>query len=116
MSENKTIKLDENGKLHAVLRCVTEPSEEQRQKFVQFLKNKYELEDTDQVNLEIVQDPDVHGGFILDIGSDEYDWSTRGRERQFENQINDARARAAREKSQEGIMEIMRAAVEQFHL
>ncbi len=116
MSENKTIKLDENGKLHAVLRCVTEPSEEQRQKFVQFLKNKYELEDTNQVNLEIVQDPDVHGGFILDIGSDEYDWSTRGRERQFENQINDARARAAREKSQEGIMEIMRAAVEQFHL
>ena len=116
MSENKTIKLDENGKLHAVLRCVTEPSEEQRQKFVQFLKNKYELEDTDQVNLEIVQDPDVHGGFILEIGSDEYDWSTRGRERQFENQINDARARAAREKSQEGIMEIMRAAVEQFHL
>ncbi|MDY5113283.1 MAG: F0F1 ATP synthase subunit alpha [Bilifractor sp.] len=116
MSENKTIKLDENGKLHAVLRCVTEPSEEQRQKFVQFLKNKYELEDTDQVNLEIVQDPDVHGGFILDIGSDEYDWSTRGRERQFENQINDARAKAAREKSQEGIMEIMRAAVEQFHL
>ena len=116
MSENKTIKLDENGKLHAVLRCVIEPSEEQRQKFVQFLKNKYELEDTDQVNLEIVQDPDVHGGFILDIGSDEYDWSTRGRERQFENQINDARARAAREKSQEGIMEIMRAAVEQFHL
>jgi proton translocating ATP synthase F1 alpha subunit len=116
MSENKTIKLDENGKLHAVLRCVTEPSGEQRQKFIQFLKNKYELEDTDQVNLEIVQDPDVHGGFILDIGSDEYDWSTRGRERQFENQINDARAKAAREKSQEGIMEIMRAAVEQFHL
>ncbi len=116
MGENKTIKLDENGKLHAVLRCVTEPSGEQRQKFIQFLKNKYELEDTDQVNLEIVQDPDVHGGFILDIGSDEYDWSTRGRERQFENQINDARAKAAREKSQEGIMEIMRAAVEQFHL
>ena len=116
MSENKTIKLDENGKLHAVLRCVTEPSEEQRQKFVQFLQKKYELEEADQVNLEIVQDPDVHGGFILDIGSDEYDWSTRGRERQFENQINDARAKAAREKSQEGIMEIMRAAVEQFHL
>ncbi|MCI6638262.1 MAG: F0F1 ATP synthase subunit alpha [Lachnospiraceae bacterium] len=116
MSENKTIKLDENGKLHAVLRCVTEPSEEQRQKFVQFLQKKYELEEVDQVDLEIVQDPDVHGGFILDIGSDEYDWSTRGRERQFENQINDARAKAAREKSQEGIMEIMRAAVEQFHL
>lgn len=116
MSENKTIKLDENGKLHAVLRCVTEPSEEQRQKFVQFLQKKYELEEADQVDLEIVQDPDVHGGFILDIGSDEYDWSTRGRERQFENQINDARAKAAREKSQEGIMEIMRAAVEQFHL
>ena len=108
--------MDENGKLHAVLRCVTEPSEEQRQKFVQFLQKKYELEEADQVDLEIVQDPDVHGGFILDIGSDEYDWSTRGRERQFENQINDARAKAAREKSQEGIMEIMRAAVEQFHL
>ncbi|MGN0362420.1 MAG: F0F1 ATP synthase subunit alpha [Bilifractor sp.] len=116
MSENKTIKLDENGKLHAVLRCVTPPSEEQVRKFRRFLASKYEVEDADHVDLEITQDPDVHGGFILDIGSDEYDWSTRGRERQFEDQINDARAKAAREKSQEGIMEIMRAAVEQFHL
>jgi len=90
MSNNPNVNVQ---KLHAVLRCVTKPSDEQKTKFIEFLAAKYSVRKED-VELEVVLEPKVHGGFILDVGSDEYDWSTRGRERQFENRITEMTARA----------------------
>ncbi|MCH4035427.1 MAG: F0F1 ATP synthase subunit alpha [Lachnospiraceae bacterium] len=103
-------KLD-NGALKAVLRCVTEPSQDQLQGFRDFLQKKYKVAD---VLIDVRIEPAVHGGFILDVGSDEYDWSTRGRERQFENRIDAARQKAAAERSDKAIMSILRSAVDDF--
>ena len=103
-------KLD-NGALKAVLRCVTEPSQDQLQGFRDFLQKKYKVAD---VLIDVRIEPAVHGGFILDVGSDEYDWSTRGRERQFENRIDAARQKAAAERSDKTIMSILRSAVDDF--
>ena len=106
-------------KLHAVLRCVTKPSDEQKTKFIEFLAAKYSVRKED-VELEVVLEPKVHGGFILDVGSDEYDWSTRGRERQFENRIDAARQKAYRDDgSGDGsgsIMTMLKTAIDRFHI
>ena len=106
-------------KLHAVLRCVTRPSDEQKTKFIEFLAAKYSVRKED-VELEVVLEPKVHGGFILDVGSDEYDWSTRGRERQFENRIDAARQKAYRDDgSGDGsgsIMTMLKTAIDRFHI
>ena len=101
----------DNGALKAVLRCVTEPSQDQLQGFRDFLQKKYKVAD---VLIDVRIEPAVHGGFILDVGSDEYDWSTRGRERQFENRIDAARQKAAAERSDKAIMSILRSAVDDF--
>ena len=80
---------------------------------------KYSVRKED-VELEVVLEPKVHGGFILDVGSDEYDWSTRGRERQFENRIDAAREKAYRDDgSGDGsgsIMTMLKTAIDRFHI
>ncbi len=116
MSNNPNVNVQ---KLHAVLRCVTKPSDEQKTKFIEFLAAKYSVRKED-VELEVVLEPKVHGGFILDVGSDEYDWSTRGRERQFENRIDAAREKAYRDDgSGDGsgsIMTMLKTAIDRFHI
>ena len=116
MSNNPNLDVQ---KLHAVLRCVTRPSDEQKTKFIEFLAAKYSVRKED-VELEVVLEPKVHGGFILDVGSDEYDWSTRGRERQFENRIDAAREKAYRDDgSGDGsgsIMTMLKTAIDRFHI
>ncbi len=66
MSNNPNVDVQ---KLHAVLRCVTRPSDEQKTKFIEFLAAKYSVRKED-VELEVVLEPKVHGGFILDVGSE----------------------------------------------
>ena len=56
-----------------------------------FLKNKYQAEN---ITLTISIDPSVRGGFILNANNDEYDWSTRSRQQQLQEQIQAARDKA----------------------
>ena len=114
MSETNT--RDVSTMLQAKLRCVTPPSEKQLAQFKEFLSRRYHTASAADVNLTLETDPSVGGGFILSVGSDEFDWSTRGRERQFEDQIDGARQRASGHADQEKIMSVMQAAVEEFHL
>lgn len=97
--------------LHAILRCVTPPDKEQLSKFTSFLQKKYNRPD---VEIETKIEPAIHGGFILEIGSEQYDWSTSGRTRQFENRIDSAREEAARKRSDQDIMTILKGAVNDF--
>ncbi|MDO4621596.1 MAG: F0F1 ATP synthase subunit alpha [Eubacteriales bacterium] len=101
-------------KLEAVLYCVVSPSEEQILKFKTFLNKKYNAGGIENVDLKIQFDPDIHGGFILDIGSDEYDWSVSGRTQQFEERIHKARRNAAN--SSKDIMTILKEAIDTFKL
>ena len=89
-------------KIKAVLRCVVRPDEKQTNGFVSFLKRE------DQT------DPKIWGGFILEVGSEEYDWSLRGRENQIGQRIDHACEKAGTAVSQDKIISILRAAAEDF--
>ena len=67
----------------AVLRGGTPPSEENRKRLLNFLRQTYHKEFT----LEWEQDNTLAGGFVLQVGTDVYDWSMEGRLRQFEEQL-----------------------------
>ena len=67
----------------AVLRGGTPPSEENRERLLNFLRQTYHQEFT----LEWEQDDALTGGFVLRVGTDVYDWSMEGRLRQFEEQL-----------------------------
>ena len=100
-----------NENLNATLRCVTRPSAEQEEKIKTFLKNKYQAHN---ITLNILIDPSVRGGFILSANNDEYDWSTRSRQQQLQEQIQAARDKAIQMKKDGTLMSILKEAIEQF--
>jgi F-type H+-transporting ATPase subunit alpha len=105
--------MTEKNPVHAVLRCVTPPDADQLAGFYKFLRKKYQTED---VEIETKIEPAIHGGFILQIGSEEYDWSVSGRTRQFEESIDEAREEAAKNHSEKDIISVLKGAVEDFQL
>ena len=68
----------------AVLRYVTPPTVEQLREIHEFLRKKYEDEN---LPLELCEDKELLGGFCITVGSDEYDWSMRGRLTQMKNRL-----------------------------
>ena len=56
--------------------CVELPSDEQLKNMEAFLCKKYEAS---KARIEIQTDSTLLGGFVLRTGSDEYDWSLKGR-------------------------------------
>lgn len=100
-----------NENLNATLRCVTRPSAAQEEKIKTFLKNKYQAQN---ITLNILIDPSVRGGFILSANNDEYDWSTRSRQQQLQEQIQAARDQAIQMKKDGTLMSILKEAIEQF--
>ena len=69
--------IDQRDKvINAVLTCTAAPSEEQKKGMESFLCRKYGAE---EAQIEVRYDADLLGGFILRAGSDEYDWSVKGR-------------------------------------
>ena len=97
--------------LHATLRCVTPPNDAQLEKMKAFLAEHYHC---DSVELEIKQDPSVRGGFVLNAGNDEYDWSMRSRQERLNDQIKKARDEAIQMDKSGSLMSILKEAVEQF--
>lgn len=100
-----------NENLNATLRCITRPSAAQEEKIKTFLKNKYQAHN---ITLNILIDPSVRGGFILSANNDEYDWSTRSRQQQLQEQIQAARDKAIQMKKDGTLMSILKEAIEQF--
>ena len=66
----------------ALLRGSTPPSEDNRRRLLDFLRQTYHQD----LTLEWQQDDTLTGGFVLQVGTDVYDWSVEGRLRQFEEQ------------------------------
>ena len=56
------------------------PTEEQLAKIKSFLQDKYRTKD---LTVSLKEDKNLLGGFVIRIGSDEYDWSMRGRLQQI---------------------------------
>lgn len=67
-----------DGTLKAKLKFVMPPTNAQADRFKDFIASKYDAK-KDNIELELVRDQDLLGGFILYVGEDEYDWSLRGR-------------------------------------
>ena len=55
---------------------MTPPTEEQLAQIQEFLRKKYQCED---LPLDLVEDKSLLGGFCITVGSEEYDWSMKGR-------------------------------------
>ena len=71
--------LDNNKKeLKVSLFYVTPPVDSQLDKIKDFVAAK-EGVNKDEVNIELVEKKDLVGGFVLRVGTHEYDWSTKGR-------------------------------------
>lgn len=74
------------GALEAVLCCVTAPDEKQLEGIRSFLKKEY---DTDSVNIDIKKDESLIGGFKLQVGTREFDWSTKEKLNQLDSRLTE---------------------------
>ncbi len=68
----------------AVLYSDTPPNDNQEQKFLEFLKQKY----NDDISLVWKKTDTLNGGFKLSVGSEIYDWSIDGRLSQFKEALS----------------------------
>ena len=75
---------EQNQVLNAVLTCTVPPSEEQKKGMEAFLCKKYGAK---KAKIEVCQDQALLGGFIIRVGSDEYDWSMKGRLNRLEQRL-----------------------------
>ncbi len=94
----------------AKLRFVTAPTDEQLAGIKKFLAKEFGKED---MEVDLIQDSSLKSGFILSVGTKEYDWSEQGRIDQLATKINAAVGVSAVDES---ILSILKASVEDFEL
>lgn len=68
----------------AQLFYVTKPSKEQQEGFEQFIKKEYGCR---EVKLQLIEERSLLGGFLLKVGSIEYDYSLMGKLKTLRQQI-----------------------------
>ena len=94
---------------HATLAYVKKPTDEQLMGIRNFLMRKFGREDMD---LELEEDPSLGDGFVIRAGGEEFDWSTRGRMKQFEQKMEQIKNST----STDGIISILKTEIENFDL
>jgi len=75
---------EQNSILEAKLIYVTVPNEEQLNNIKEILMSKHHK---NQVELSLVEDPSIIGGFIIEAENCETDWSIRGRLNQLQQRL-----------------------------
>ena len=108
--EYHSLSAEEKQPLDCVLEYVTEPSDRQLKGIVSFLEEKYPGR---VLNLIRKQNENLGSGFILRAGSQEYDWSTKGREELLKKKI-DSMELSGKDSLlvQKGIISILRDSLE----
>jgi F-type H+-transporting ATPase subunit alpha len=101
----------QQGSLRAILSYTVPPTEEQLEGIRSFIINKYGVREGKLV-FEQREDKSLVSGFKLLVGNDEYDWSALGRL----NQLKDKLTGIQSENSSQGIISLIKAAVEDFDL
>ena len=96
----------DRSRLTAELRSAQEPTADQKRRFTEFLAKKYKR----KVPLHWEQDDSLRSGFRLQVGSDVYDWSLKGRVRQFTDYLRTLQP------GQDDLVPQMRQAVEDWSL
>lgn len=74
----------QEGIVCAQIFYVTEPSESQKAGFIDFIKKEYGCQN---VKLQLVEDRSLLGGFLLKVGSIEYDYSLLGKLNSIRQQL-----------------------------
>lgn len=97
----------------ARLRYVTEPTEEQLKSFQEYVKKQSGSEETELV---CEKDESLGSGFILTIGTREYDWSASGRIRQLSEKVSNMKRADNENQSLKGIISILKSEIEDFDL
>ncbi|MFA6939861.1 MAG: F0F1 ATP synthase subunit alpha [Clostridiaceae bacterium] len=72
--------------LNVTISYVTMPDDAQLTKIKDFLAKKYN-KNIDKIEIELKEEPELLGGFIIRAGNQQYDWSMRGRLEQMKQQI-----------------------------
>ena len=80
----KSYSLKKRKILKAELYYVTEPGEEQQAGIRKFLAGKFSA---DEVQLVLIEKKDLIGGFVLQAGGREFDWSLLGRYRNLKQKL-----------------------------
>lgn len=91
------------------LSYVTEPTEEQLAGIKDYVIKKYKRED---MIFEKKKDESLGGGFVIQAGNDMIDWSTKGRLKQFEDQLDNVKKNLSA--SSKGIISILKSEIEEF--
>ena len=104
-------KTPEAAQQRAELLYVTAPNEEQLAGIRRFLAKEFHNE---EIEIDLKEDASLKSGFILRVGTKEYDWSEQGR-------INQLKAAVSRKVSgisfsEENIISILKSSVEDFEL
>ena len=103
----------ESGEKKAELTYVTAPDEEQLAGIRKFLNKEFGSED---MEIEMKEDKSLRSGFILRVGTKEYDWSEQGRIDQLKNKMAGAVSSNGATVSEENIISILRSSIEDFEL
>ncbi|WP_330371022.1 F0F1 ATP synthase subunit alpha [Butyrivibrio sp. AE2005] len=88
------------------------PSEEQLSKIKEILLKKF---DVPEIDMELVQDTSIGGGFIVSCKNFEYDWSDAGRARQLRAELNNL-SRKTGDRETGKIISMLSSKVENFDL
>ncbi len=91
---------------------VTPPTDEQMIGIRDFLGKEFGNKD---IELTMKQDESLKSGFIIRVGSKEFDWSEAGRIRQLEERLSRA-VTEGRSRSEDNIISILRSTIEDFEL
>ena len=104
------IRANAERQIQVRLRYVTKPTEKQLLNIQKFVFDKYK---TQHFDFQMQEDKALGGGFILEVGNDQYDWSTSGRRNQFLEQIRNTRSSLA---SDADILTILQKGISSFDL
>jgi len=99
------------NKVNAELRFVTRPTEGQISRMKDFIRKKL---NADEVELALVEDKSIVGGFVLTAGSLLYDWSTIGRTGQIEKLVEEVLAQT--QYDEKDLLDILRSEINDFAL
>ena len=97
--------------LAVTLSYVTPPTKEQLSRIKNFVAGKFGRED---FVFEMKQDPSLESGFTLQAGNELFDWSAKGRLRQFEEKLDQVKKGVLA--STENIISILKSEIEDFDL
>ncbi len=100
---------EERTPLECVLEYVTAPSDSQLEGIRKFLRQKYPGR---PLEFRQKENPSIGSGFILRAGNQEYDWSTKGRERLLEKELASLHVADGDLLAQKGIISILKGSLD----